>query len=176
MPSRVGKNVFFLRRGRAKLTGRALAEGGRCKSIPTRPAGRSQWAFIAFDVSRRHFLHVGIHLFFFFPVLFANKSAVKFYTPPGQIPCLFQGKKKSEPPVTVPTAGPRLALTPGRRCHGRGVRARGALGVFAPSGLVQATRHTGMITKLESSDVCLSFSSAVNRGEPQTPHGSTSHL
>lgn len=123
MPSRVGKNVFFLRRGRAKLTGGALAEGGRCESIPTRPAGRSQWAFIAFDVSRRHFLHVGIHLFFFFPVLFANKSAVKFYTPPGQIPCLFQGKKKKRAARhrsdRGPTAGadPRAAVSrPGSSC------------------------------------------------------------
>lgn len=176
MPSRVGKNVFFLRRGRAKLTGGALAEGGRCESIPTRPAGRGQWAFIAFDVSRRHFLHVGIHLFFFFLLCLLINQPLSFTLHQGRYHACFKGKKKSEPPVTVPTAGPRPALTPGRRCRGRGVRARGALGVFAPSGLVQATRHTGMITKLESSDVCLSFSSAVNRGEPQTPHGSTSHL
>lgn len=31
---------------------------------------------------------------FFFSVLFANESAVRFYTPPGQTPCVFQEKQK----------------------------------------------------------------------------------
>lgn len=123
MPSRVGKNVFFLRRGRAKLTGGALAEGGRCESIPTRPAGRSQWAFIAFDVSRRHFLHVGIHLFFFFLFCLLISQPLSFTLHQGRYHACFKGKKKKRAARhrsdRGPTAGadPRAAVSrPGSSC------------------------------------------------------------